>query len=890
MESLRITTRARAGITRVSIGRFVLRGNSTLHRVALVASGFALALLWTALALAATVRVGAETEATAAAAIGLAIGTLPAAFLGARVRREATRLGLLLVSACTALLADRCLAAVGRTAVEFDTAARSLIALAPFTLIVAIGLGPVLLLASVAVIALARDETRRDDRSNPIAWLAAGCALAWIAAPFLLFLSPGTLGATKLAGIVFAGVFALRLGANAGSTAPRDDDRESSFRLADVPLAAALGLLAGRAHAWVDARWLETPASAFLALAGIAGAGMIAAMFARTATPSPIRAFAMAPWFVASFAIGRILPRPPESTAAAFLLLAGVVLLTLVAPLRGRRWRATVVAVCAIAMIGAAATRAPFAGSSCEPDGSHFSIRALPDGRPVAWLAGAPLEVLEVEPYAAARAVGIALCASDAPRRALVLGATGAPFARALEAATTGRVVWVTPLVREASLERDPPGGRLEVVAARERAWLERDAGDWDLIVVAPLSRGPRRFGRLHTHEFARLLAARLSPRGLVCQVFSAGAMTREQVMQQTLPTMGHVSFRCFLDHPGNPSPLLLRIAGPGSRGPLLDRIETGFPSVARRVPALTDADLDAGGVMQCYLFDDAILDLWFDESWRNDDDRPRLASAFHPRPYTDADTRSQTLAALLEKRTSLGESFRELDPSHPDFSRRYSAIQKRMRRDHEAVDAWMRHTIRRAARGEIPLIPGATPSAEDLPALLTAATHSPDLPMIRRPLDRALSTALDTRDLDTAAHVLEVLARVQPERRDVKLRLAEFEARRGRPKRAESIYREILEGDPNHHAARVNLALLLAGFGDDARRTEARAILAAAIDAAHRGVEPLDPLSLRLATVVVAMLDGDFDSARAHAAELPSGVRGMASLRRLDFRRRDDR
>lgn len=863
-----------------------------MSHLQLLTSAFALMTLAIALAVGAPIRIGSEIECVVAAIVGLSIALLPGAWIASRIRRESTQRLLLGLATIAALAAPAAMQHVSRIALDLESETRELAALVPFALLVCALLGPLLLVAYVATGALGFDVTRHRFVLEPAAHLAAGAALALAASPLLIQRAPGIRGSAVLAAILFACVLASRW---IVERAEDVKDPPLRFGLALGPLVFAIGLVCGRTSALIDVRFVDT------AFGGSVGPMLVAAgvccgiLFARAVAPksapnSPV-ILALAPWLAAGTAIGRILPRPFDSTRFALITLAGVAVLAVAFDAWRRRDRRVLITSLAggAVLVYFGAREAPFSSADTEADGAHFAIRPLEDGRPAAWLEGAPLHVLEPDPYAAARIMCLTLCSIDEPTSVVVLGAGGAPYARALRLATDCDVTWVTPLAAEAASENDVPSERLTIVAARERSWLERDSQLHDLIVLLPPTRGRRAISRSLTREFGQLALDHLSPRGVVCQLYFTGAMTGMQLVQQSLPTMGFDHYRCFIDHPSNPAPLLARIVGPGGNAPLLEQFSARLPEVNARLPALSDADLDLFGLLQCYVFDDQILDLWYSESWTNEDDQPRFAHYVHTRPIAHAIQRAHTLRTLFDRRVSIAESQRTLSPNSPGYSELYASVHPRIRDDHAAVQNLMTTAIQHASRGSIALVPGAIAPQRDLPALLSAFAASPNLLVVARAIERVLGAALDRKDHATATAILDVVDRVEPDRLDTKLRRAELEARRGRLAASERAYREILARDPDHTAASVNLAFLLSGYGDSVRRQEAKQRLEAAIANDGRGVQPLDPMSRAIAHAILLGLSGDLAGARREIQALPPVVRALASLQYLDLPRRSE-
>lgn len=864
-----------------------------MSHLQLLVSAFALLTLAIALAVGAPIRIGSEIECVVAAVVGLSIALLPGAWIASRVRRESTLRILLALASAAALAAPDAIQQVSRLALDLESETREAAALVPFALLVGALLGPFLLIAYVAAGALGFDFTRRRVGAESAAHLAAGAALALATAPLLIQRAPGIRGSAVLAGILFACVLASRW-----IVERADEAKDPPLRFGRPlgPLALAVGLLCGRASALLDARFVETAfgtaVGPTLVATGVCCAILFARAVAPASTPHSGVILTLAPWLAAGTAMGRILPRPLDSTRFALITLAGVAVLAVAFDAWRRRDRRVLIT----SLLGGSllvyfgAREAPFSSANTEADGAHFAIRPLEDGRPAAWLEGVPLHVLEPDPYAAARIMCLTLCSIDEPTSVVVLGAGGAPYARALQLATDCEITWVTPLAAEAASENDVPSERLTIVAARERSWLERDSNRHDLIVLAPPTRGRRAIARSFTREFGQLALDRLSPRGIVCQLYFTGAMTGLQLLQHSLPTMGFERYRCFIDHPSNPAPLLARFVGPGSSAPLLEQLAARLPEVNARLPSLRDADLDLFGLLQCYLFDDAILDLWFSESWINEDDQPRFAHYVHTRPLSHAIQRAHTLRTLFDRRVSIAESQRTLSPNSPGYSELYASIQPRIRADHAAVQILMSTAIQHASMGAIALVPRAIAQERDIPALLSAFAASPHFLVVTRAVERVLGAALDRKDHATATSILDVVDRVEPDRLDTKLRRAELEARRGRLAASERAYRDILARDPDHTAASVNLAFLLSGYGDSARRQEAKQRLEAAIADDGRGVQPLDPMSKAIAHVILRGLSGDLAGARREIEVLPPVVRALVSLQYLSLPRREER
>jgi tetratricopeptide (TPR) repeat protein len=848
-----------------------------LNAAALLLHGIAIALLGAAVPEALALHLGGEGEAIAVGRVAMfALALLAPALAAAAARRglgpEPIAIGAAIAATLTALVLHAAGAWLLRSGspLRADGATHLRLFLAAALL----G-GPPLLLAFTAT--LSRLPPHSGGRAGPSA-LLAGIAIGVAAAPYLQLRGTGLPGTVHLVAALLLAAVALRL--------PQRWRGPAASDVAIPPprvacwFVLALGAGAGRGFVLVDGRLGRTElaahaAPAILAILAtcVAALAALAALDRHGARAAAIPlAIRFLPAFCLGATLGGVLPRPPGAALATLALLAGLAtLLATLLPIP-RRVR-KVAAVAGAVLLVAAATRLPFAADSgCEPDGSHVAV-ARPDGPAPArtMVDGVPALPLDHDPDAVARICGQLLARLDAPRRALVLGAAAAPFASAL--ARSVDVTWVTPLVAEAAAYGSSLGDRVAVIAANERAFVARDESSYELVVLAPPARAPRRVGRLLTAEFFTLLERRMAARGLGAQVFSLGAIEPSDVTNRLLPSIPGLAWTLELDHPENASPLLSRLFGPNVelRGDEVETLERRLAELDAAYPELAATALDARGVLACHLFDHEIFDLWFGEVYANRDEQAVVALALAPLRAPPPERRALALRDLLGRAVSPLERLLRA----PGEQRRLAEIEPALRRDFEAAQALLAGAVTRASRGAYGL-----PEDRDLEtgsiaaanATWRAASASPTLRLGMAPLERGWRDLVSRGRYDAAIIALERVQRIDPSRLDVPLMQAELYERTGHVRAAETGYRRILESAPEHGSAGVRLGFLLAGSADRARRAEALSRLAPALASGTLRGPPQ-----RLAEILVPWLEGDVATARRRLAVLPADERRHA-------------
>lgn len=450
--------------------------------------------------------------------------------------------------------------------------------------------------------------------------------------------------------------------------------------------------------------------------------------------------------------------------------------------------------------------------------------------------------------------LGLALC-DDAPQSLLVLGAQGRPLVRALLEIQTAPVTWVTPLRGEvAHAAADPElnhDSRLTVVHAAERTFLDHTAQTFDFIALPPPD-DRERHGLLLTDEMHALIRSRLTPHGLVVHTHQIAPRSVHALQQRVLmPLMAsYAELLLFLDHPRNPRPLLAAVSAAQPIRMIPDRITARLAQLAQQpaaARALSAADLDVRGVIQCFVMDRELLRLFLAPR-RNTDARPWLAADSWP----ESDGDFGALDWLLLRRSSPGDRL-VLDPL--DASARPVAYQisGKVRYDFQAASHLYAASLA-ALRHARPLRdPEAPPHPDDdLSAACTAAAFSLDLGVARGPIDRAINDRISRRRLDAAVEVCRQLRRLDASRQDLDLLVAQLLLRSGRIADASAAYQAILTEQPDHATANAELGLLITGQGSEIRQ-QARPYLHQAMT----GPALTEPLRGQV-ELALAFLDGD--------------------------------
>lgn len=848
-----------------------------MDRSALFLLGFAITLALTAAAEISGIHVGGEVEHTAATVCVMALAAFPAYSIASRIRSERILLLWWLITGAALMGMPRvAIAASWIAARGIDPIRGDWHGLLTFAFVAFCAIGPFALLLLTGLFArleqLARSsEPGTTDLGPALALLGASAALA--CGPYLIAQGLGAAGCGKFAGALFMVAVALRYAAG-GPERLRESAAAEHFE-SNVLLCSALvalGMAAGRACAFLDVRGQGTEGAAFV---GPLATALVGFVFLTAAAPfvEPNRLSGHlacgVPRFVFGAGLGRLLPRPEESTlvtlSALLATCAALIILGFASASRRGVGRTRIPGVVAIALLvlGFGWTRQAV---DCEPDGATWTSVTSPiDGRARPYLEGAPLLPLDVDPGAAIRAVTIALAHVDAPARCAVLGVGGAPFAEALARASAGSVTFVTPLAHEAlaTLATAPD---FQVVNACERLWLERANTLFDVILLAPPARTPRRISRRSTVEFGALASSRVNTGGVVVQSFHIGSNEAVDLFQKLLPTAGFAEYRVFLDHPGNPAPFLLRIVGRGSDAPFLEHARDRLTDLARSFPELERYDFDLRTLIQCFAFDRPILDLWYRESWINTDDRSRLGRTLKPpRPLT-GEERARLRAGIEQRRISLGSRLR----GTVDGSALFSSLADTIPRDHDAAREVSNFALERTRRGEIALPFDFLPNLPELDRLLAALIQSPNFPLVLRPIDRARRVSIDRGQPQFTYSILQRMLRADPLHPGWQMEFADAAERLCRVTFALASYRALLERDPEHASANLRLAYVLASRG---RNSHPEAIMrldrAIDIDAGR-----LDPMDVVRARFVRAMLQGDLPAARELDARIAPSER----------------
>lgn len=466
---------------------------------------------------------------------------------------------------------------------------------------------------------------------------------------------------------------------------------------------------------------------------------------------------------------------------------------------------------------------------SFEADGTRFEVRgprADGSGTAVLWLDGVPARPRTPARAPEQRLLAISLCMIEAPRRACVLGAGGLETAIALATLTETTVEWVTPLAGEAAWGKTVTAARGAAVTVRhalERSFLFNDDAPLDLVVFPPPVRPPQYQAHLLTNEFLQRVRERLGDDGLMVML----APLRDQPAARfSSAIVGPLiaalpDFVIFVDHPRNPDPAVAILAGRESTRLPADRIAARIAGSATIGRILHAADLDARGVLQCYLLDRDVLRLWIPEPWTNEDARPRLCLMLGPAPRYSTDVSS--ISYLQVRRATARGRFDPLDPN----SQIGNELARRAMRDFESTTELINDTVRRIGAGVTGPDPETRPPPDDqeLTALWSASIRSPTLALTSNPIERAIEARKASGRQREAAEMLRRATHLDRNRLDRHLELASLDERLGNVAPAEATYRLILQRSPGHNPARIRLARLLAGKGR-AGREEAKTLL----------------------------------------------------------------
>lgn len=549
-------------------------------------------------------------------------------------------------------------------------------------------------------------------------------------------------------------------------------------------------------------------------------------------------------WTIAFVAaIARILPRTPGLAAAICIAAGGLLLATAASPTRPARRGLLEVgfALVAVALLSPlCAWVAPGDQTALPPGatrvqtyfgagGARIDRLLWPDGGERIAVDGV-VDASSRDPQAERRLLEIADHLVGPAMRTLVLGPGAMDLVGELGDRDEARVVWVTPEPAEVAIAIargivDP--SRVERVIASPAAYLSASETSFDRIVTRWATQSSRWLARNRNAELVDLIRDRLTPGGLHLDILPVGFMDAEQAVSAYLGTITDGAYSLWVDHPRNPCPVFGVFAtarGAPSLSPVLAAIMTGAPTSS----GLKEVDLDARGVLQCRLVVGGLV-ARARTPVANTRDRPALAVLMRPRCFVSNSAASRLLTMLSWIRNAaVPGAIETLTPMDQD-------TEAMIRRDHQAI---CRFIDARSTSGQDlgrgPAFRADAPAGNaELVALVRAFQDSPTLALVRAPLLRELhSVPISPPDPASMARLRALYqferdagaagARTQPE---LGVWYSGALLRAGDASGCRDVLIETLARHPTSSAARIRLAVLLAGGGRESR-SQAMALL----------------------------------------------------------------
>ncbi len=428
----------------------------------------------------------------------------------------------------------------------------------------------------------------------------------------------------------------------------------------------------------------------------------------------------------------------------------------------------------------------------------------------------------------------------DEPLSCLVLGPGGVPWVERWLTLTNLRIDYVTPVAEEAQFIVDAGlhGSRLHTLVASPRRYLEASDRKYDRIVVVPPEPPWRSSFQRRTHEWRDLLCMHLQARGIVGEIQSLRAMSKQNLLSRALDDAAtdRPDGVVIVDHPRSADPQLALMYG----------MESPRFDVDRVVREKKDArELLLGVVCGA-----SVLRLSARLIVTNRDDRPWLEGAMRARTTPAPEFALATLATLA----SLHGMAEDRIVGSEDVR---GPLIASARRDHEAMHHWyaLRATLgfanltsSSAVTAPLDLAePEAPPrSTAELDVLERAFQRSPDLSYLRRLLVasvRRLEAVGDPRGArELVNHGADAEARYfrrHPElmgaaaRLELGLERAQLLARQCRRAQAIRAFEQLLDDENVGREARIGLGCLLAYGGRVARERARELILDESVTAA---------------------------------------------------------
>ena len=432
---------------------------------------------------------------------------------------------------------------------------------------------------------------------------------------------------------------------------------------------------------------------------------------------------------------------------------------------------------------------------------------------------GVPLRHDPTDPRATRRLVLIALALRDAPRRVLVLGAGAHHTIDALLTLHPDEITWVTDRRGDRRVAEEHPQ-RVQLVSTSERSFLERETDDFDLIVMAPWTGSRREHGVTRTAELHRLMIDRLDDDGVALLlhplVNRSEIELRQEVLVPLVSTFAELVL--FVDHPRNPAPMLGAITTPGKMRFSPDRIAQRLAELSQMPPVgeiVTRSDLDVRGVLQCHLMGIDVLNLYIDRK-SSHDERPWLAAST---TTGDGPIDAGALRWLQLRRAAPGGDFlvgAGVDQEQAPVAYQLSGL---VRHDFQAATHLHDAAMQALQRGELGEDPERPPGFDDdLEPMFRAAMRSPHLALCRKPIERAINDRIRRRRFREAIEIGNRMLEFDRAGIDLKLMNARLRSRAGLVVGAIQSYQQILTRRPDHLAARVELAMILAARGSRVR------------------------------------------------------------------------